>query len=116
MNFWSNFMIHEERTTLSGNLPKTVFDGVPNTEKNETGTYKDYWILSDDERSKGFVRPVRTAYVHNTCGSVTTMNIKIAETYARDNKFYGSTFCCSCMDHFPVEQFLWDKTNEVVGS
>lgn len=43
-----------------------------------------YLVLSDDERAKGFVRPLRTAYVHTGgCGTVTTMAAAIAETYAR---------------------------------
>src|SRR4051812_40960171 len=47
-----------------------------------------YLILSAEERAKGFVRPVRDAYRHTACGSVTTMSRELAETYARDPKFY----------------------------
>lgn len=50
------------------------------------------------------------------CGTVTTMHRSIAETYARDPKFYGATFCCGCGKHLPVEEFIWDGTNETVGS
>lgn len=50
------------------------------------------------------------------CGTITTMGAKIAETYARDPKFYGSTFCCACKTHFPVGEFVWDGDEEVVGS
>jgi hypothetical protein len=50
------------------------------------------------------------------CGAVTTMPGAIAETYARDPKFYGSTFCCGCGGYFPVEQFVWDGSDERVGS
>lgn len=32
-----------------------------------------YLVLSDDERAKGFVRPVRRSYVHTVCGGETTM-------------------------------------------
>lgn len=50
------------------------------------------------------------------CGVVTTMGQSIAETYARDPKFYGGTFCCGCGKHLPLDEFVWDGTNERVGS
>lgn len=125
-----------------------------------------YLILSEEERAKGFVRPVRRSYAHvgrqprfplrdlteeekerhtgcgyvkfeeypesesplvgrfwtqkdidnRGCGSVTTMSQGIAETYARSPKFYGSTYCCGCQRHLPVEEFVWDGTTQTVGS
>lgn len=75
-----------------------------------------YLILSDEERAKGFVRPVRRTYVHTTCGTATTMGQALAETYARDPKFYGATYCVGCSKHLPVDEFVWDGTNEKVGS
>lgn len=78
-----------------------------------------YLVLSDEERAKGFVRPVRESYVHArgaACGVVTTMSRPIAETYARDPHFYGATYCCGCRRHLPVSEFDWDKTSEQVGS
>jgi hypothetical protein len=80
------------------------------------GQQETYLVLSEEERAKGFVRPVRRSYVHDTCGAMTTMGRALAETYARDPKFYGGTFCATCGDHFPVAEFLWDGTNERVGS
>lgn len=76
------------------------------------GQHESYIVLSDEEIKKGFVRPVRTTYVHNECGTETMMNQKIAETYARDPNFYGATFCCGCGDHFPVDEFTWKGTDE----
>jgi len=133
-----------------------------------------YLVLSEEERAKGFIRPVRKSYVHighkveleggeikpltkkqlerykdynyaaylkypkersplvgrflskeeaenigkyvGGCGATTTMNEIIAETYARNPKFYGSTYCISCQKHLPVEEFVWVGTNEKVGS
>jgi len=137
-----------------------------------------YLILSDEERAKGFIRPVRTSYVHvgytrlkekfknpilpltseqserykssnyvayveydesekdgnpslvgrfftqeqldyyekKGCGTLTTMSLPLAETYARDPKFYGATYCCGCRKHLPVDEFVWDGTQERVGS
>ena len=74
------------------------------------GMQEAYLVLSEEERAKGFVRPVRQSYVHETCGAVTTMGLSIAETYARDPHFYGGTFCATCRDHFPVGpdgEFVW---------
>lgn len=81
-----------------------------------TGMQKDYVVLSDEERAKGFIRPVRESYEHLTCGAVTTMGRKIAETYARDPKFYSGTFCVACKDHSPLDQFVWKNTKEKMGS
>jgi hypothetical protein len=141
-------------------------DAAP-TKQNEA-----YLVLSEEERAKGFVRPVRRAYVHvgamgpkhplqdltpedvapykdlgyvkfeaypdpnpdgssisgrywtqaqldnvgKGCGCRTTMGQEIVETYARDPKFYGSTYCCGCQRHIAVDEFEWDGTHERVGS
>ena len=82
----------------------------------DTGQQKGYVVLTQEERAKGFVRPVRTKYVHKTCGVETVMPMSIAETYARDPKFYGGTFCAGCRDHYPVAEFYWSGTDETVGS
>ena len=83
---------------------------------SRTGMQKDYVVLCPDERKKGFVRPVRRTYLHKTCGTTTTMGLALAETYARDPGFYGGTFCCHCRTHFPLDQFVWEGTDEQVGS
>jgi hypothetical protein len=74
-----------------------------------------YLVLSEEERAKGFVRPVRTKYRHS-CGAVTVMAWAIAETYARNPTFYSATYCTRCCMHRPVEEFVWDGTTEQVGS
>lgn len=131
------------------------------------GQNEAYKVLAPHERAKGFVRPVRTSYVHagpsgpkydirplteeeaenfgdsfdyfeeypegersrgkfwtqeqidavgNGCGTRTFMSQTIAETYAREPKFYGSTFCTGCRTHLPVDEFLWDDgSGERVG-
>jgi hypothetical protein len=128
-----------------------------------------YLVLSEEERAKGFVRPLRRAYRHvgpagpvrplrdltadeaaryaayhyvkyeaypesespvtgrfwtqqqlfaagKGCGAVTTMGLALCETYARDPKFYGSTYCVHCRMHLPVAEFVWDEDGTVVGS
>ena len=93
--------------------------GVANTEDRGDGQQRGYVVLCDEERRKGFVRPVRHTYRHLKCGSTTTMGRALSETYARDPKFYSGTFCCRCGAHFPVGpdgEFVWDGTDEKVGT
>ena len=96
-----------------------------------------YLVLSEEERAKGFVRPLRRAYVHHFwldrrtdplpnplttlegiggCGTLTRMGLELCETYARDPKFYGATYCVGCQMHRPVSEFRWDEDGQVVGS
>lgn len=56
------------------------------------------------------------AQLKQGCNTTTTMALDIAETYARNPDFYGSTFCVYCRLHLPLEQFVWDGTDEIVGS
>lgn len=141
-------------------------------EHEPSGQQKTYLVLSEEERAKGFVRPVRRSYRHvgipgpsnplrdltaeeharydqygyvqfemypdaespvtgrywtqaqldsigKGCGSITTMGTALAETYARDPRFYGRTFCVHCGKHLPVGEkgeFVWEGTDERVGS
>lgn len=102
----------------------TLIDGSPvhddHREINpETGMQKEYIVLSEEERAKGFVRPVRRSYIHQKCGGLTTMGQALAETYAASPDFYGGTFCAICKSHFPVGkngEFVWDGTQEKVGT
>jgi hypothetical protein len=104
---------------------------------NATGQHDGYIVLCPDERAKGFVRPYRDAYKHvgraepvtddvgipphtvrrtGGCGAVTTMGRSLSETYARDPKFYGATFCVTCNKHLPVGEFVWTADGQTVGS
>lgn len=86
------------------------------------GQQKVYQVLSEEERAKGFVRPVRNKYIHLACGVVTRMGDALSETYARNPKFYGGTFCVGCGTHFRLinpdglPAFIWDRDGEPVGS
>ena len=147
-------------------------DGSPVTEDHkeidpETGMQKGYVVLTEEERSKGFIRPVRRSYIHvgrqpkyplrpldndekerykefkyiafeaypdsespvcgrywtqedidrqQGCGTRTIMGQALAETYARNPKFYSGTFCCGCKKHFPVGEFVWEEDGTKVGS
>lgn len=105
--------------------------------EGSNGLQAAYLVLSDEERAKGFVRPLRKTYVHHFttdgslvpivllnehlpllggCGAATTMATAIAETYAVNPSYYGVTYCVGCRAHLPVGEFHWDGSSEVVGS
>lgn len=79
-----------------------------------------YLVLSEQERARGFVRPVRRTYVHtggsDPCGSTTTMSQALAETWAARPEFYGATYCCSCRRHIAVAEFVWDGDGTRLGT
>lgn len=100
---------------------RTLTDGSPVTPGHDTvdaktGMQRDYVVLSEEERAKGFVRPLRREYVHMKCGGVTWMATPIAETLARDPSFYEGGYCAVCKEHFPNSEFVWKGTDEQVGS
>jgi hypothetical protein len=108
------------KTTASGREAiNDTISSVPTNEKLPDGQFKDHWVLTEEERRKGFVRPIRREYVHEKCKTNTIMPLIIAETYAAKPGFYGKTFCCHCGDYFKVGitgEFLWKGTNSKVGS
>ncbi len=102
-----------------------------------TGLAKAYIVLTEEERAKGFVRPLRKTYVHRFtydgspvpgvitpimaedlggCGAATTMATAIAETFASDPDYYYATYCSGCRTHLSVKEFHWDASPEAVGS
>jgi len=90
----------DEQTRFAG-LDYVKFEAYPDSESSVVGRY---WTQAQVDSVSG-------------CGAMTTMGIAIAETYARDPGYYkGGTFCCKCRDHFPLDEFVWDGTNEKVGT
>lgn len=109
----------EPRTTLTDGTQVYPGHRTIITEGLKTGQQQGYVVLAEEERAKGFVRPVRTSYKHLKCGGVTTMGQSLAETYARSPSFYSGTFCSHCRAHFPVGEageFVWDGIDEKVGT
>lgn len=100
------------KTELTDSVP----EGADHRQLKPNGQQLAYVVLTEEERAKGWVRPLRQSYVHKVCGCVTKMGLAIAETYARDPKFYSGTFCVGCGVHRPLEEFVWDGTEEQVGS
>lgn len=54
--------------------------------------------------------------LNSGCQATTTMGLELAQTYARDPKYYSHTFCATCGEHLALNQFVWAGTKEVVGS
>jgi hypothetical protein len=151
------------KTTTDGQAPDGTTAGAPKP-IGANGQHEAYYVLTEEERAKGFVRPVRKSYRHvgpagpagelreltaeeierhkvlgyvafeaygpdrapvtgrfwtqaqldavkkGGCGQVTSMGLSIAETYARQPSFYGSTFCVTCGKHLLVGaqgEFVW---------
>ena len=108
-------------STVSGRPPVVESGSTPTDEllPGGQGQKADHWVLSEAERAKGYVRPVRLTYTHEKCGTSTRMPVACAETYARKPGFYGGTFCCYCGAYFPVGtngEFVWDQGGEKVGT
>jgi hypothetical protein len=103
------------KTTTDRNDPE-LHEVQPN------GQNKKYLVLGDEERAKGFVRPVRRGYIHKKCGTKTEMGLLLCETYARQPAFYNATFCCGCGAHFRLvdpngeRAFTWVEDGEGVGT
>jgi|SRR5579872_572478 len=142
-------------TTTDGQPPRPGFEtaSAPAPINPATGQHAAYWVLTEAERKKGFVRPVRDTYRHvgirpkhplrdltpeekerysdyvkfeqypegsrcigrywtepelsSGCGQTTTMGRALAETWAADLRYYGSTFCAYCGRHISVDEFEW---------
>lgn len=75
-------------------------------------------VPTTEERRRGFKRPVRLDYKHDTkdCGEATKLSQRVAELYARKPGHYGSVFCASCGAYFPVKFFKWVDDGSQVGS
>ncbi len=52
------------RSTTDGVTPGYENDATAPGPVKPNGQHVSYWILSEDERAKGFVRPVRRSYTH----------------------------------------------------
>jgi len=72
-------------------------------EQREDGQYENYPTKDDGE----FEQPVHDSYVHEDCGTTTTMRGDLPESVARDPEFYTKTYCAGCQTHVPVEEVYW---------
>jgi hypothetical protein len=102
----------------AGVRPKNPLRELTQEEKDRYPTlnYVMFEAYPHDEGSSITGRYWTQAQLDNRgCGCLTTMAMDIAETYARNPKFYGSTFCVQCQMHLAVEEFTWED-GSVVGS
>lgn len=91
-------LTEEEKTRL----PEYVkYEKYPESESPKVGKY---WKQSELDS------------IEAGCGQITMMARPIAETYARNPHFYGSTYCTTCQKHLPIDEFVWNGTEERVGS
>lgn len=79
-------------------------------DRREDGQYERHPTTDEGE----FVQPIRDTYVHEDCGSSTTMGSALAESFARDPSQYGKTFCAECGDYYPLSQFTWQGSGQPV--
>lgn len=99
-----------------GIRPKYPLRDLTEDEKARNGSHYAKYEKYPDEESPLVGRCWTKAQLESGCQSVTTMGQILAETYARDPKFYGGTFCAICRTHFHLEEFVWEGTTEQVGS
>lgn len=107
------------KETVKGLPPETPDGPAPAPIDPATGQHKDHWVLSQEERAKGWIRPLRKTYKHEKCGGETSMPDAIAETYAANPRFYGSTFCAFCKTYEMVGEFgnfVWLDDGTKVGT
>lgn len=71
----------------------------------EDGQFENHPTKDEGE----FVQPIRERYVHEECGTVTKMGLKIAESVARDPAQYGKTFCAGCQEYVSVGDVVWKE-------
>lgn len=98
-----------------GKKPKYPLRDLTGEEQNRFGTeFVKYEEFPPSERPK--VGRFWTQRELTPCGALTIMGRALSETYARNPKFYGKTFCCACREHYPVAEFVWDADGKTVGS
>lgn len=102
--------------------PKFLLRDLTDQEHADTaGRYAKYEAYPESESPKvgQFWTKEQLDKVGKGCGTVTRMPQAIAETYAANPGYYGSTFCCGCNTYLPVGErgeFVWDGTNDRVGT
>lgn len=72
-------------------------------EQREDGQYENYPTIEDGD----FEQEPRETYIHQECGTRTTMTGDLPESVARDPTYYTKTYCAGCQTHVPVEEVKW---------
>lgn len=95
-----------EKNELNGKLYAAILNVMGSEEKIIGGSY-----VTQEELDAW-----KEGNLIGGCGTLTTMGRALSETYARNPKFYGATYCAGCNIHLPVGEFKWKEDGEVVGS
>lgn len=85
-------------------------EGFDYGEKRPDGQYENYPTIDEG----AFEQEPRDTYIHETCGSKTTMTGDLPESVARDPEWYTRTFCAGCGEHVPVEDVEWEDGEDWV--
>lgn len=107
---------YRDRYIHKGTRPQYPLRDLTDEEKERHAKFQYVKYEEYPENSSVLGRFWTQAQLDSGCGTETIMGRALSETYARDPKFYGSTFCCGCGKHLPVEEFVWSADGEVVGS
>lgn len=98
------------RATLSGRPPESLTEpGAPAPIDPATGMHRDYWVLPDEERAKGFVRPVRRSYKHVGVPRPSNLRDLTAEEAERHGSFGYVKFESYGPEREPVTGRFWTQ-------
>lgn len=88
----------QKSATTNGLPPEPGWEnkGAPAPIDPKTGQHKAYWILSEEERAKGFVRPLRFTYKHIGVRPKYPLRPLTPEEHKRYDKFGYVAF-----EHYP---------------
>lgn len=95
------------RETTNGQPPAPGCEDGPAPQPIDplTGQHGAYWILSEEERAKGFVRPVRTTYVH----------VGVRPTYALRDLTDEEHERCDRFGYVKFEAYPADENSSITG-
>lgn len=94
--------------SIQRRIEMTIPEDFDYGEQRADGQYENYPTIDEGD----FVQQVRTTYVHEKCGTPTTMTGSLPESVARDPEAYSHTYCAGCQDHVPVEEVHWKEDGE----
>lgn len=100
----------------SGRRPKYTTRDLTDEERERFADRYVFFEVYPESESPKSGRFWTAEELKSGCGTVTAMGRALSETYARNPKFYGATYCVGCQMHKPVAEFRWTVDDEVVGS
>lgn len=95
--------------TASGRAPAVEDGPTPTEETRPDGQKADHWVLSDEERAKGLIRPVRLSYRHVGVGKPKQLRELSDEEKERYAQFKYVAFEPYGEDRAPVTGRYWTQ-------